>query len=409
MVEERSLEEILSDQDSEEECDAAEMRSRKKALLEFRNRVEEAINGDYLFVKSPKRNLENASNEHRDMTLWGVPLLPGQGHEGTDAVLMKFLKAKHYKVHEAFTLLRNTLNWRQNFRTNDNLDQDLRPHLDNVWFTSGVDKEGRPLCYNVLGNDYHNRLMNGDINYQDYLRWRVLCVEKGIQDLNFQPGGADSIIQITDTKNAAGPATKEAKLMGKKMINLLHDHYPGIVHKHLIINVPSWFLTLNAINLRLLTKRSKNKFIFVKQSRVTETLLKYATIENILCQYGGLRRENDADFSTEDKVLEMNVRASCTEYIQIPMNEVGVTVTWDVTVVGYEVTYKEEFVPDDDCSYKILIQERKMGESMRNSFYIREPGKIVITIGNVSSYTKKKAFYRYKSRPSVPMYMFINH
>lgn len=78
-------------------------------------------------------------------------------------------------------------------------------------------------------------------------------------------------------------------------------------------------------------------------------------------------------------------------------------------MVGFEVTYKEEFVPDDDCSYKILIQERKMGESIRNSFYIREPGKIVISIGNVSSYTKKKAFYRYKSRPSVPMYMFINH
>lgn len=42
----------------------------------------------------------------------------------------------------------------------------------------------------------------------------------------------------------------------------------------LIINVPSWFLTLNALKLRCLTKRSKNKFIFVKQSRVTETLLK---------------------------------------------------------------------------------------------------------------------------------------
>lgn len=229
MVEERSLEEILSDQDSEEECDAAEMRSRKNALLEFRFRVEEAINADYLLAKSPNRNV---MDEHRDITLWGIPLLHSQGHEGTDAVLMKFLKAKRYKVHEAFTLLRRTLKWRSDFRPDFNLDQDLRPHLDNVWFTSGADKEGRPLCYNVLGNEYQNRLLNGDVNYQDYLRWRLFCVEKGIQDLNFRPGGVDSIIQITDMRNAAGPATKEAKLIGKKMITLLHDHYPGLVHKH---------------------------------------------------------------------------------------------------------------------------------------------------------------------------------
>lgn len=42
----------------------------------------------------------------------------------------------------------------------------------------------------------------------------------------------------------------------------------------LIINVPAWFLTLNALNLRLITKRTKNRFIFVKPSKVTETLLK---------------------------------------------------------------------------------------------------------------------------------------
>lgn len=88
--------------------------------------------------------------------------------------------------------------------------------------------------------------------------------------------------------------------------------------------------------------------------------------------------------------------------------QAGVTLTWDITVIGYEVTYREEFVPDDDCSYKILLQEKRMGESMRNSFYIREPGKIVISIVN-ASYTKKKAFYRYKSRANnVPIYMIFN-
>ncbi|KAG6403071.1 hypothetical protein SASPL_135288 [Salvia splendens] len=378
-----------SGDDDEVDDHFIDARSRGKSLAEFRFRVEEAIKGNYLFTTN--------DDDDDGARLWGV--------EATDAaVLSKFLKAKRYKVYEAFTALRRTLRWRADFRP---ADDDLAPPWDNVWFASGADKEGRPLCYSVLGREYQRNLMSmGQQSCNEYLRWRLLCLEKGIRRLNFQSGGVDSIVQIVDMRHAGGPTTKEMKLIGKKMIALLHDHYPGIVHKNLIINVPSWFLTLNALKLRLVTKRSKNKFIFVKQSRVTETLLKYATIENILVQYGGLRRENDTEFTTEDKVLEAYIRANGTELIQIPV-EVGVSVTWDITVIGYDVAYREEFVPEDDCSYKILLQEKRMGEGMRNSFYIREEGKIVISIVN-HSFTRKKAFYRYKTKASMPIHRIHN-
>lgn len=81
------------------------------------------------------------------------------------------------------------------------------------------------------------------------------------------------------------------------------------------------------------------------------------------------------------------------------------TVIWDMTVVGYEVRYKEEFIPDDDCSYNVLLQkEKKMIESARNSFYIYEPGTIVITIDNGASSHKKKIFIRHKTKPTLPLY-----
>ncbi|GFP82911.1 patellin-4 [Phtheirospermum japonicum] len=325
---------------------------------------------------------------------------------------MKFLKAKRYKVHEAFTSLRKALRWRAEFRADGGMiGEDMcsgAAEIDRLWFASGKDKEGRPICYNLWGKESQKQILAvGDQKQsQQYLRWRVACVEKGIQNLNFRPGDVNSIIQVIDLENSMGPAKKEVKMIYGKMISLLNNNYPGLVYKNLIINVPSWFMTLNALNLRLITQKSRNKFIFVKPSKVTETLLKYVTPENILVRYGGLRRENDIEFSTNDKVLEVNIRANMTEQIQILINEVGVTVTWDVTVVGFEVSYKEEFIPDDDCSYRILLQEKKMGESIRNSFHIREPGKIVMTIVN-ASYTKKKAFYRFKTRPTVPMYVFL--
>ncbi|KAK4418398.1 11S globulin seed storage protein Jug r 4 [Sesamum alatum] len=387
--EERSDEDV-SDHDSEdEECDVAEMKkTRSKSLVEFRFRVEEAILGNYLVVRKNDDDSKNAEN-FMDIRLWGVPLLPSQGHEGTDTVLMKFLKAKRYKVHEAFTLLRKTLKWRGEFRPDDIVGGDSRPEINGLWFTSGRDKIGRPLCYIILGKEWQKKMLSTE----EYLRWRVLCLEKGIQNLSFRPGGVDSLVQIIDLKNSPGTASKEVKLICKRITAMHQDNYPALVYKNLIINVPSWFMALNTLNLRLITQKSRNKFVFVKSSRVTETLLKYATAENLLVEYGGLKRENDTEFSTDDKVLEVNIRAGTTELIQIPVNEVGVTVMWDVTVVGYEVGYKEEFVPDDDCSYIVLIQEKKMLESIRNSFHIREPGKIVITIVN-GAYAKKKAFYR---------------
>lgn len=219
-----------SDPESDDESDlvAIDPRSRNKALIEFRFRVEEAITGDYLFAKKWKKSTEITTVENTNVRLWGVPFV--QGHDdATDVVLSKFLKAKRYKVHEAFTALRRTLKWRADFCPNDG----VAPQLDNAWFRSGADKEGRPLCYNILGKEYERSLLRlGEQRYNDYLRWRVVCVEKGIQNLNFTPGGVDSIVQITDLRNAAGPATKEMKVIGKKMITLLHDHYPGLVHKN---------------------------------------------------------------------------------------------------------------------------------------------------------------------------------
>lgn len=75
-----------------------------------------------------------------------------------------------------------------------------------------------------------------------------------------------------------------------------------------------------------------------------------------------------------------------------------------MTIVGNEVTYKAEFIPVDDCSYSVLLEkEKKMGKSVRNSFYIREPGNIVITIGN-GTFKRRKVFYRYNSKAYVPVY-----
>lgn len=82
------------------------------------------------------------------------------------------------------------------------------------------------------------------------------------------------------------------------------------------------------------------------------------------------------------------------------------TVVWEVMVVGWEVSYKDEFIPEDEGSYKILLhKEEKISKCVRNSFYINEPGKIYISIKN-ATYIRKKAFIRLKTKLTLPLYMY---
>lgn len=76
---------------------------------------------------------------------------------------------------------------------------------------------------------------------------------------------------------------------------------------------------------------------------------------------------------------------------------------WDVIVLGWEVNYKEEFVPSEDGSYSIIISKgKKMSYSegpIRNSFKNNQLGKVVLTLVN-SSGKRKKVLYRYKIKKS---------
>lgn len=75
-------------------------------------------------------------------------------------------------------------------------------------------------------------------------------------------------------------------------------------------------------------------------------------------------------------------------------------IVWELRVLGWEVTYSAEFVPNTEGSYTINIQKpRKMAPTdepvVSSSFKISELGKILLTIDNPTS-KKKKLLYRFK-------------
>ncbi|XP_016437182.2 patellin-4-like [Nicotiana tabacum] len=433
--------------------------NEKKALNDLKSKLEEAILGNTLFKKeesatkkSPEKSPSGEEEEKKDdenkveekveeeetkneencdtngenkeekeseeegadldvdgvdkvISIWGVPLLPSKGDERTNVVLLKFLRARDYKVNESFEMLKKTLQWRKDFKIESILEEDLGSDLAPTAYMSGTDNQGHPICYNIFGvlddQELYNKTFGTEEKRKQFLRWRVQLMEKGIQKLDFKAGGISSLLQINDLKNSPGPSKKEVRVATKQAVDLLQDNYPEFVAKNIFINVPFWYYAFQSLLSPFLTQRTKSKFVFARPAKVTETLFKYIPIQEIPIQYGGLKRENDFEFSASDcEASEILLKAGSTETIEIPAAEVGSTFIWDVTIVGGEVSYKEEFVPEDDNSYTIIIQkEKKLSSPIRNTFKNNEAGKIVLTIKNTSS-KKKKAFYRHKIKKS---------
>ncbi|KAL3344948.1 hypothetical protein AABB24_024078 [Solanum stoloniferum] len=403
--------------------------NEKKALNELKSIVEEAILGNTLFKKeeTKKSQEEEGKNEEnrdtdggniegkeevnegdldvvevdKEISIWGVPLLPSKGDEKTNVVLLKFLRARDYKVNESFEMLKKTLQWRKDFNIQSILEEDLGSDLAPAAYMSGVDNQGHPICYNIFGvlddEEIYNKTFGTEEKRNQFLRWRVQLMEKGIQQLDFKAGGVSSLLQINDLKNSPGPSKKEVRVATKQAVDLLQDNYPEFVAKNIFINVPFWYYAVHSLLSPFLTQRTKSKFVFARPAKVTETLLKYIPIHEIPIQYGGLKRENDFEFTVSDcEASEILLKAGSTETIEIPAVDVESTFIWDVTIVGREVSYKEEFVPEDETSYTIIIQkDKKASSTIRNTFKNTEAGKVVLTIKNSSS-KKKKAFYRHK-------------
>ncbi|URE28289.1 hypothetical protein MUK42_06666 [Musa troglodytarum] len=365
-------------------------------------------------AESPKKEKENEKAvvpaaaapslpPAEEIFIWGVPLL---GDERSDTVLLKFLRARDFKVKDAMTMLKNAVLWRKEFGIEELLNEDLGiPEMEKVVFMHGIDKKGHPVCYNVYGEFQNKELYAAafadEEKRKQFLRWRIQYLEKGIRNmLDFNPGGVSTMVQVTDLKNSIGLAKKELR----QALDLLQDNYPEFAAKQVFINVPWWYLAFNRMISPFFTQRTKSKFVFAGPSKSAETLFKYIAPEQVPVQFGGLSKENDPDFSTAEAVTEITIKPSMKQAIEIPVTEPPCLLVWELRVLGWDVSYGAEFVPTAEDGYTVIVQKaRKLVATndpvVKNSFKIGDAGKVVLTVDNTSS-KKKKLLYRYKTKSS---------
>ncbi|KAH6788208.1 SEC14 cytosolic factor family protein / phosphoglyceride transfer family protein [Perilla frutescens var. hirtella] len=353
----------------------------------------------------PKSPEQEESSSAAAASLYGVKLLED---DRSDVILLKFLRARDFRVKDAFAMLNNTLKWRREFGVDDedkDSDAELDSQLERAVFMHGRSKHGHPVCYNVYGEfrdaDLYQKMFSDEEKRQRFLRWRIRFMEKSIKKFDFGPGRASTIVQVNDLKNSPGPNRWELRRATNQALQLFQDNYPEFVAKQIFINVPWWYLVLNKMISPFLTQRTKSKFVVAGPSKSAETLLKYISAEQTPAQYGGLSKEGDFGFG--DSVTEIVVRPSAKHIVEFPVNQ-GSVVSWEARVVGWEVNYGAEFVPSAEDGYTIIIQKsRRIGSNEEqvvcSSYKVCEKGKLLLTFNNPTS-KKKMLLYRFKTKVS---------
>jgi hypothetical protein len=191
-----------------------------------------------------KKNLLEATSNgvEVNVSMWGIPLLGGD--DRADVILLKFLRARDFRVNEALNMIIKCLAWRKEFNADTIVEEDLSQfkELEGVIaYMQGYDKEGHPVCYNAYGlfrdKEMYEKIFGDEEKLKMFLRWRVQVLERGIRLLHFKPGGVNSLIQVTDLKDMP---KRELRVASNHIMSLFQDNYPEMVAR----KVQFLFITL---------------------------------------------------------------------------------------------------------------------------------------------------------------------
>ncbi|KAG2303610.1 hypothetical protein Bca4012_062349 [Brassica carinata] len=364
------------------------------AEVEEATKTVEAIQESIVSITLPETAV---SVEPEEVSIWGIPLLED---ERSDVILLKFLRARDFKVKEAFTMLKNTVQWRKENNIDDLLAEDLQAtEFEKMVFTHGVDKQGHVVIYSSYGEFQNKEIFSDKEKLNKFLKWRIQFQEKCVRSLDFSPEAKSSFVFVSDFRNAPGLGKRSLWQFIRRAVKQFEDNYPEFVAKELFINVPWWYIPYyKTFGNIIISPRTRSKMVLAGSSKSAETIFKYIAPEVVPVKYGGLSKESP--FTVEDGVTEAVVKSSAKHTIELPASE-GSTLSWELRVLGADVSYGAQFEPTSESSYTVIVSKnRKVGLTdepvITDSFKAGEPGKIVITIDN-NTFKKKKVIYRFKT------------
>ncbi|KAK6459898.1 CRAL-TRIO domain-containing protein [Scheffersomyces coipomensis] len=209
-------------------------------------------------------------------------------------ILLKFLIANKYDVTVTKDKLKQTLNWRNQFKPlhaafESTFDSELKKLGVITDFGTNDDskKNLRVLTWNLYGNIKSPKELfekfgaqpdtDEDDSNSQFLKWRIGLMEKSLALIDFSDPNNHKIGQIHDYKNVSmfrmDPGMKAST---SKIIDIFGNNYPELLSIKFFINVPSimTWVFLFFKKLKIISPETLNKFEVLNNGDLTSWINK---------------------------------------------------------------------------------------------------------------------------------------
>ncbi|KNC97803.1 uncharacterized protein SPPG_06798 [Spizellomyces punctatus DAOM BR117] len=359
------------------------------------NLTEEQKTGLESFCTAVAEEVGKLGFEEQDLKLWGVPVYGLTTADKLDLaqsrILLKFLRAREFKVVEATDMLVKTLKWRKEFNMSSLLTEEFPQALTDLGTIHGRDKKGAPVTYNFYGTISQDDVAN---HPERFLRWRIQLHERAIALLDFSsPTSAETVTQIHDYTGVGMSIDKRLKATSKQIINIFQEHYPEFLEKKFFLGVPLVMEFMFNVFGGLVSKRTRSKFVMVGKTKSRAALLECIDIDQILEQYGGFAPVKDTLEVTPITTVAIPARKSETIRISVTPSA---TLQYEFTTYAQDIGFSYGFENPGEEKDTAGPEERL--ETGKGT--IEATGEVfVLRFNNEYSYvTAKQVVYRVRAQ-----------
>jgi len=159
-----------------------------------------------------------------------------------DRCLLRYLRAREWKLSKSEKMIRETLKWREEFKPYNIKFADVaHGAVTGKMYRYGNDKEGHPV---VILQPKNENLPNGSEHRQAKLRLLAYTLERAIESM---PPGVEKMVILVDFKGWKMSQRPDLQTT-KEFLGVLGNHYPERLSRAIVCDPPGFFTVFwNAI------------------------------------------------------------------------------------------------------------------------------------------------------------------
>mmetsp|Transcript_23180 Transcript_23180/g.38136 ORF Transcript_23180/g.38136 Transcript_23180/m.38136 type:complete len:262 (-) Transcript_23180:482-1267(-) len=183
-----------------------------------------------------------------------------------DACLLRYLRAREWKIPKSEKMIRDTLEWREQYKPwAITWDEVNKGSETGKMYRYGYDKEGHPVL--ILQPRLEN-LAKGDATRPIKMKLLVYTLERIVDSM---PPGVEKLVLLIDFKGYSSSNAPDLKT-SKETLNILSNHYPERLHRAVCLRPPWFFYTFYKMIGPFVDPVTRQKVVFKKDSHSSDLL-----------------------------------------------------------------------------------------------------------------------------------------